>query len=189
MNNNKNTAEIILDTAQSIVQDVGFNGFSYAHIADKVGIRTASIHYHFPNKEDLGEALITRYHKNFMSAIAQIDTETQDNMEKLKKFILIYSAPVQDYCTCLSVMFSTDLATLSGKTREGLALLFSANLEWLESVLEQGRRAGHLNFKGSAVVHAHQFLASLQGAQLLARSFQDINRFDMIADGLISALT
>ena len=61
MNNNKNTAELILDAAQVLVQEVGFNGFSYAHIAEKVGIRTASIHYHFPNKEDLGEALITRY--------------------------------------------------------------------------------------------------------------------------------
>ncbi|KQX68147.1 TetR/AcrR family transcriptional regulator [Paenibacillus sp. Root444D2] len=189
MTKNKNTAEAILDTAQSIVQDVGFNGFSYAHIAEKVGIRTASIHYHFPNKEDLGEALISRYHRQFMSAIAQIDTETQNNLEKLRKFTLLYSGPVQDYCTCLGVMISTDLATLSGKSREGLAQLFTANLDWLERVLDQGRREGHLNFEIAANVEAHQFLASLQGAQLLARSFRDISRFDMIAEGLISALT
>ncbi|KRE46497.1 TetR/AcrR family transcriptional regulator [Paenibacillus sp. Soil724D2] len=189
MTKNKNTAEAILDTAQSIVQDVGFNGFSYAHIAEKVGIRTASIHYHFPNKEDLGEALISRYHRDFMSAIAQIDTETQNNLEKLRKFTLLYSGPVQDYCTCLGVMISTDLATLSGKSREGLTQLFTANLDWLERVLDQGRREGHLNFEAAADVEAHQFLASLQGAQLLARSFRDISRFDMIAEGLISALT
>ncbi|MDQ0899071.1 TetR/AcrR family transcriptional regulator [Paenibacillus sp. V4I7] len=189
MNNNKNTAEIILDTAQSIVQDAGFNGFSYAHIAEKVGIRTASIHYHFPNKEDLGEALIARYHRHFISAIAQIDTETQNNLEKLRKFTLLYGGPVQDYCTCLGVMLSTDLATLSGKTREGLAQLFTANLEWLERVMEQGRREEHLNFKGAADVQAHQFLASLQGAQLLARSFRDLAKFNMIAEGLLSALT
>ncbi|MBW7453131.1 TetR/AcrR family transcriptional regulator [Paenibacillus sepulcri] len=189
MNKNKNTAELILDVAQSIVQEFGFNGFSYAHIAEKVGIRTASIHYYFPNKEDLGEALIARYYKNFISSVAQIDTDTQDNLEKLRKFILLYDAPVQEYCTCLSVMLSTDLATLSGNVREGVAQFFAANLEWLERVLDQGRAGGHLNFEGTAEVRAHQFLASLQGAQLLARSFRDVSRFNRIADGLISALT
>ncbi|WP_261301756.1 hypothetical protein [Paenibacillus andongensis] len=81
------------------------------------------------------------------------------------------------------------MATLSGKTREGLAQLFTANLEWLERVMDQGRREGQLNFEGAANVQAQQFLASLQGAQLLARSFRDTSRFDLIAEGLISALT
>ncbi|MCZ8516560.1 TetR/AcrR family transcriptional regulator [Paenibacillus filicis] len=188
MNKNKNTAEAILDTAQSIVQEFGFNGFSYAHIAKKVGIRTASIHYYFPNKEDLGEALIERYHKNFITSIAQIDAEIQNNIEKLRKFILLYGGPVKDYCTCMGVMLSTDLASLSSKTQDGIAQLFTSNLEWLKRVLDQGRREGQLNFTGSTDALAHQFLASLQGAQLLARSFRDQNRFNMIAEGLISAL-
>jgi len=189
MTKTKNTAEIILDTAQSYVQEFGFNGFSYAHIAEKVGIRTASIHYHFPNKEDLGEALIARYYRRFIATIAQIDSETPNHLEKLRKFTLLYNGPVQDYCTCLSVMLSSDLATLSEKVREGLAQFFTANLTWLEHVLDQGRREGHLNFEGAAYVRSHQFLASLQGAQLLARSFRDLSRFNMIAEELISALT
>lgn len=188
MNNHKNTAEIILDTAQFIVQEVGFNGFSYAHIAEKVGIRTASIHYHFPNKEDLGEALITRYHKHSMTAIAQIDYETQNNLEKLRKFILIFNGPVEDYCTCLSVMLSTELATLSEKVRDRLAQFFTTNLTWLERVLDQGRLEGQMKYEGAADVQAHKFLASLQGAQLLARSFRDKSRFEVIAEGLIAGL-
>ncbi|MEK4057319.1 MULTISPECIES: TetR/AcrR family transcriptional regulator [Paenibacillus] len=185
---NNNTAEAILDTAQSIVQEFGFNGFSYAHIAKIVGIRTPTIHYYFPNKEDLGEALIERYHRNFISSLAQVDTETHNNLEKLRKFILLYGGPVKDYCTCMGVMLSTDLASLSSKTQEGIAQLFTTNLEWLKRVLEQGRSEGQLKFTGSADVLAHQFLASLQGAQLIARSYRDQNRFNLIADGLMSAL-
>ncbi|WP_261300617.1 TetR/AcrR family transcriptional regulator [Paenibacillus andongensis] len=189
MSIHKNTAEIILDTAQIIVQEVGFNGFSYAHIAEIVGIRTASIHYHFPNKEDLGEALIARYHKQSLTAIAQIDVEAQNNLEKLRKFILIFDGPVQDYCTCLSVMLSTELPTLSEKVRVRLSQFLTANLTWLERVLNQGRREGHIKFEGAADVQAHKFLASLQGAQLLARSFRDKSRFEVIAEGLIAGLT
>ncbi|QHW34119.1 TetR/AcrR family transcriptional regulator [Paenibacillus rhizovicinus] len=189
MTTNKNTAELILDTAQAIVQEFGFNGFSYAHIAEKVGIRTASIHYYFPSKEDLGEALIARYLKQFLAASDQIDARTRNNAEKLQQFTEIFSIPVQQNCTCLSVMFSSDLATLSEKVREGLSVFFDANLAWLERVLEQGRLEGHLRFEGEARAQAHQFLASLQGAQLLARSFRDAARFELIATGLLSALT
>lgn len=189
MNNNKNTAELILDTAQRLVQEVGFNGFSYAHIAEKVGIRTASIHYHFPNKEDLGEALIARYQREFVVKVAQIDNETQNNLEKLRKYVLIYSVPVDTYCTCLSVMLSSDLATLTEKVREKLAAFFTANLEWIERVLEQGRSEGQLRFEGSAQTQAHKILTSLQGAQLLARTYRDANRFNLIAEGVISAFT
>ncbi|MFF2093974.1 TetR/AcrR family transcriptional regulator [Paenibacillus sp. NPDC058174] len=185
---NKNTEEVILDTAQSIVQEFGFNGFSYAHIAKKVGIRTSSIHYYFPNKEDLGEALIERYYNNFLASIAQIDAEINDNIEKLQKFIQLYSGPVKEYCTCMGVMLATDLASLSGQTLDGIAKLFTSNLDWLRRVLDEGRSEGQLNFTGSSETVAHQFLASLQGAQLLARSFRDQNRFNLIAEGLIAAL-
>ncbi|OAS15739.1 TetR/AcrR family transcriptional regulator [Paenibacillus oryzisoli] len=186
--NSKNTSELILDTAQAFVQQYGFNGFSYSHIAEKVGIRNASIHYYFPNKEDLGEALIARYLRNFNHFVAGIDAEITNHIEKLRKFILLYSGPVQAYCACLSVMLSTDLATLSGKVQVGLSQFFTANLEWLARVLEDGRREGQLHFEGAADVQAHQFLAALQGAQLLARSFHDISKYEKIAAGLLSAL-
>ncbi|SFI40664.1 transcriptional regulator, TetR family [Paenibacillus sp. UNC496MF] len=189
MTNNKNTAELILDTAQALVQEVGFNGFSYAHIASKIGIRTASIHYHFPNKEDLGEALIARYHREFLAEIARIDAESLNNLRKMRSYVAIFGIPVDTYCTCLSVMLSSDLATLSEQVREKLAAFFTSNLAWVERVLEEGRREGHLRFEGAANVRAHQILASLQGAQLLARSFRDANRFSMIAESLLSALT
>lgn len=47
--------EQILTSAQRLVQQRGFNGFSYADIADEVGIRKASLHHYFPTKTDLGK--------------------------------------------------------------------------------------------------------------------------------------
>ena len=46
----------------------GFNGFSYADIASELGITKASLHYHFPGKAELGEALIERYADRFAGA-------------------------------------------------------------------------------------------------------------------------
>lgn len=47
------TRDKILDVADDLVQRVGLNAMSYTHISDAVGIRKASIHHHFPRKEDL----------------------------------------------------------------------------------------------------------------------------------------
>ncbi|MCM3628333.1 TetR/AcrR family transcriptional regulator [Paenibacillus glycanilyticus] len=189
MTKSKNTSETILDIAQSLVQEFGFNGFSYAHIADKVGVKTASIHYHFPNKEDLGEALIVRYLQRFVAATAHLDSVTKNSKEKLRKYTLLYSEPVQDFCTCLSVMLASDVATLPEKMREGLARFFEANLTWLERVLDEGRREGDLHFEGASHLRAHQILASFQGGQLLARSFRDPGKFHRIAEEALFALS
>lgn len=50
--------EKILNTAESLIQKMGYNGFSYKDIALIVGIKTSSIHYYYPTKEDLAAAVI-----------------------------------------------------------------------------------------------------------------------------------
>ena len=67
------TATRILDSAESLVQVRGFNGFSYADVAAELAITTASLHYHFPGKAELGRALIARYGERFAAALAGID--------------------------------------------------------------------------------------------------------------------
>ena len=52
------TAERIVREARDLIMTRGYNGFSYADIAEAVGIRKASIHHHFPAKSDLAKAVI-----------------------------------------------------------------------------------------------------------------------------------
>jgi TetR/AcrR family transcriptional repressor of nem operon len=70
---NSDTATRILDVAERLVQRRGFNGFSYADVAAELGITTASLHYHYAGKADLGQALIDRYAARFMAALADLD--------------------------------------------------------------------------------------------------------------------
>ncbi len=51
----------ILDVGERLVQVRGFNGFSYADVAAELSVAKASLHYHFPSKAELGEAIVTRY--------------------------------------------------------------------------------------------------------------------------------
>ena len=66
------TAEQILDLAETLIQTRGYSAFSYQDIADALGIRKASIHYHFPSKTELGIAVIDRYIARFDEALVEV---------------------------------------------------------------------------------------------------------------------
>ena len=51
----------IMDAAERRMQQGGFGGFSFREIAADVGIKSSSVHYHFPTKEDLAAAVIRRW--------------------------------------------------------------------------------------------------------------------------------
>jgi TetR/AcrR family transcriptional repressor of nem operon len=54
-------ATAIMDAAERRIRLGGFNGFSFREIAVDVGVKSSSVHYHFPTKEKLAAAVIHRY--------------------------------------------------------------------------------------------------------------------------------
>src|ERR1700719_1816886 len=50
----------IMDAAERRIQQGGFSGFSFREIGADVGIKSSSVHYYFPTKEDLAAAVIRR---------------------------------------------------------------------------------------------------------------------------------
>src|ERR1022692_2644720 len=95
------TAERTLEVAERLVQVRGFNGFSYADVASELDINKASLHYHFPGKAELGEALIARYSARFASALKRIDRERPDARAKLDGYVSIYSGVLRGNRMCL----------------------------------------------------------------------------------------
>jgi TetR/AcrR family transcriptional repressor of nem operon len=51
----------IMDAAERRIQVGGFGGFSFREIAADVGIKSSSVHYHFPTKENLAAAVVRRW--------------------------------------------------------------------------------------------------------------------------------
>src|SRR5438132_1674693 len=70
-----NTKDQLLNVAQRLIQTRGFQGFSYRDLADEIEISTASIHYHFPTKADLGVALVQRFRAGLIAALSQIEAK------------------------------------------------------------------------------------------------------------------
>jgi TetR/AcrR family transcriptional repressor of nem operon len=185
------TATAIMEAAQELVQTRGYNAFSYRDLAERVGIRTASIHYHFPAKSDLGEALVRRYSQAVEQACEQIDREVDadDAGEKLRRFSALLDGVLRDGCRiCLGGMMASDFATLPPAVQHEVTRFIAANEQWLARVLAQGRAAGTLTFAGDAETAAGALFSALEGAMFIARGCEDLSRYRHTADWLIGAL-
>jgi TetR/AcrR family transcriptional regulator, transcriptional repressor for nem operon len=182
------TASQILDKAERLVQVRGFNAFSYADIAKELEISTAALHYHFPGKSELGEALITRYTIRFMAALGEIDECISEPPRKLAAYAELYAEVLRNQSMCLCGMLAAEHETLSAGMQHAVINFFEENETWLADVLQQGRRQGTLRFAGSPLEEGRAIVSGLEGAMLVARSFGDISRFQAVADHLLTPL-
>jgi TetR/AcrR family transcriptional repressor of nem operon len=178
----------ILDVAEAFAQKRGFNGFSYADIAEKLLVTKASLHYHFASKAELGRALIDRYHIVFGAALERIDQETDDAREKLHRYVALYDSVMRNDRMCLCGMLAAEFATLPRPMQDGLRRFFDANEVWLAAVLEQGAKDGTLVFRGPAKQRACMILGALEGAMLVARAYGDGPRFLTAAEQVLADL-
>jgi TetR/AcrR family transcriptional repressor of nem operon len=167
----RNTRRAILDLAESFLQDKGFNGFSYAHIAAELAVKNAAIHYHFPTKEALACAVIQRYRDRFQLWIKNARIKDLSPPEKLDWFFSIYTNTRADNGkVCLAGSLETEFNSLPASLREQTQALTRELLVWLEATLQEGKEAGVFHFSGDAPSKAALILSSLQGALQMARA-------------------
>ncbi len=183
------TAERILDSAERLVQVRGFNAFSYADVAGELGITKASLHYHFPGKAELGQALIARYSARFNDALDKIDRNGAGAAAKLRAYSDLYGDVLRGERMCLCGMLAAEVETLPAPIRDAVVGFFDDNERWLARVLDEGRSDRSLAFEGSSTDTARMVISSLEGAMLVARPYGEEKRFQTAASALVAGLT
>jgi TetR/AcrR family transcriptional regulator, transcriptional repressor for nem operon len=182
------TATLILDVAERLVQTRGFNGFSYADVASELQITTAALHYHFAGKAELGEALITRYADRFSDALALIEERTDDAPARLDAYADLYLDVLREQRMCLCGMMAAEFETLPATMKDAVVKFLNDNEHWLARILQRGSTDRSLAFSAPPYETARMIISSLEGALLVARPFHDVTRFQSVADQLLSGL-
>ena len=186
--NEKPTAERILDVAERLVQTRGFTNFSYADIAAELGITKASLHYHFPGKAELGQAVIARYGERFADALRDIDRTVPDARAKLEAYAGLYADVLRGNRMCMCGVLAGEYETLPDPMRAAVIRFFDDNQTWLVHVLDEGLQDRTLEFSGSKEDVAQTILVTLEGAMLVARPYGDLGRFTATSQQLILGL-
>jgi TetR/AcrR family transcriptional regulator, transcriptional repressor for nem operon len=183
-----NMREQVLASAQRLAQQRGFNGFSYADIANEVGIRKASLHHHFPTKTDLGLALVSAYGEDLESGLRKIEDQTVKADLRLRAYVSLYRRALDNDRMCLCGILAAEALTLDTALLPQINRFFARNVEWLAEVIAAGKSQKVFAYSGSASDHGRMFLSALQGALLMARATGDKAAFDRTATILIKGL-
>ena len=168
-----------MDFAERAVRSRGLDGFSYADMAEAIGIRKASIHHHFPTKANLSEALIERYQANLQYRLAEIEEAHATAGARLKALVALYRAALDDgHTVCLCVAFSTCRESLSEVVVTRVSAVRAMILQWIIGTFELGQRDGTVSAILDPAYEAPATLAMLEGAHLAARNEVDLAAFD-----------
>ena len=166
----------IIQHAERLVQERGCNGFSYRDLAALIGIKTSSIHYHFPCKDDLLLAIAQQYRTRWHCAIQAIDAGLSADA-KLQAYVDAHRRGFSDTeRICLATALAADVASVANGVRQSVQDFYRANEDWLTQVLEQGVREGSLRVPGDVRTTARAMFAALQGSLISARLFKDSER-------------
>ena len=165
----------ILETAQALVQHRGYAGFSFRDIADAVGIKSASVHYHFSTKEVLAAELAQRYRQAFYDRLDREVPPESHAAERMRAFIGLFREALVDHDRmCLCGMLAAESELLSAEVRTEAAAFFAQGIDWL------GREWQRLKDPDPKAAAA-EMLAGLEGALLLARVTGNLDHFETVA--------
>lgn len=166
-----NRRDEILVLAGDLIQEHGYKGFSYADLSKALGITKASIHHHFPSKEQLGIAYcdqkIARLRK-FREELSSIESADA----KLESYFgLIRGCGNKKLCGINAMQ--SDSSGMSEELVAKIRNVTDVELELLTEVLTYGLAKEEFKFDIPPYDMALLIVASLKGVLMLARIKKD----------------
>ena len=170
--------EQIVEAAVQAAKQNGLRSVSFRQLAEEVGVKSASVHYHFPTKTDLAESMVRDYTEQFEARLAQIGRQKRTLLEKLDALTEIFADVLEGNGLCLCGMMAAELTVLDTKTRIALKRFFKVTEDWLAREIEAHR--GDIRIDLAADELGQVILSSLEGAILLDRVDRDGKRLEAV---------
>lgn len=167
--NEKSTRDHVVEAADQLFYQRGYEHTSFTDIADAVQISRGNFYYHFKTKDEILDAVIDARLASTRTMLEQWESEGERPEDRIRSFIDIlianradikrYGCPVGTLCT--------ELAKLNHASQDEASKLFTLFRAWLR------RQFMLLGRKADADLLAMHLLARSQGVATLASAFCD----------------
>ena len=173
----KDRAEQILDFAEREIRKNGFDGVSFRDIADAIGVKSASVHYHFPTKADLGAEVTRRYATRFIDELGPAYDPAETSRDRMQRLADGYIAAYKrDTSTCLCAVLGSVVTHLPDGTSKEVRDFYTRLQSWVKEALS----GSETSLTPSVVV------GTLQGAMILSLSTADASHLTNAKDHITS---
>jgi len=136
-------ADEVVDAAASVFAAQGFHGASTQDVADRLGMRQASLYYYFPSKEAMLEQVCLRSVGDFIARALEVSQGAGTAPEKLASIIRNHLIPGEerpDYVRC----FLRERRFLPQDSRRRIGRVARRYEKILQDLIEGGIAAGEL---------------------------------------------
>jgi TetR/AcrR family transcriptional regulator, transcriptional repressor for nem operon len=165
----KTTRDHIVEAADRLFYEQGYEHTSFSDVADAVGISRGNFYHHFKSKDEMLDAVINQRLANTRQMLERWEVEGSNPEDRVRSFINIlianrikikrHGCPVGTLCS--------ELAKLGHPSQGEASGLFTLFRTWLR---KQFTLLGH---KADADDLAMHLLARSQGVATLANAFHD----------------
>ncbi|OJZ74949.1 hypothetical protein BRW65_06990 [Mycobacterium paraffinicum] len=166
------TADRLMDLAEAHISDAGYNGYSFRDLASEAGIKSSSVHHHFPTKAALTVAVMHRYTDNVLSAVADA---TAGGADVVSAYLAVFRNVLQSTGRmCMGGALGAETGGLPPEVAQ-------ASRDFFTRVTgDIAERIGGLEPRARAL----RIFATLEGAMILARALGDVEVFDQATAAL-----
>ncbi|MGO4389766.1 TetR/AcrR family transcriptional regulator [Variovorax sp. M-6] len=174
------TREQILGVARELIQTRSYLGFSFQDVADRVGIRKASLYHHFATKEALGVEVLRAAAQAFKDWTIAKPRTPQASLDAY--FRMYRNGLHAGEGVCPAGAMAPGWDCIDEELRRAVRDLRNAQILWLTGVL------GALSPGGRVGACASYVFAACQGALLSARMTGQVEDFDEAIEQLKHSL-
>jgi TetR/AcrR family transcriptional repressor of nem operon len=155
--------EAIIDAAERRIRDGGFHGFSFREIAADVGVKSSTVHYYFPTKEDLGAAVVRRYTEK---VAGHMDKYMEADPDPVRVWTKAFRGTLKDHGMCPCTVLAAGSLDLPKQVATEVRRFFQM---CLDKQMEAGLSAAQ----------ADELLSMIMGALVVSNAFGgDLTAYD-----------
>lgn len=177
------TKHRIMELAQITVQSHGYGAISFREIAKEIGVQSATVHYHFPTKGDLGASLARQYADEAFGFLEALPLAPSSIKKTVRAYTDAFRAALErDNRMCLCGIMIAELDELPDIVRSEVDRFTKINIAWLEKLLTASGFEGSPEDRSK---RAFAIFSAVEGAQLIARGQADLRTFDASIEAFI----
>lgn len=184
------TASKLISEAGRLIVNAGYNGFSYADLAERLGIRNASIHHHFPSKVDLVVAVVEQQRAAIQAQVEALESGTLDAMDQLLAYVDYWKRCIEDQSApfCLAGVLAVELPGLPPRVGAAVQGHFNDLGKWLKRVMALGIEQGTIQLELEPETSSQFFQTTIYGAMVMARAYNDPSKFTSVVDAFLARM-
>jgi TetR/AcrR family transcriptional repressor of nem operon len=161
------TRGALLRNATATVRRGGSASLNFRDLGHSVGVKSSTVHYHFPTKADLLKEIAGEYATIFITALDQGARNGKSFRQDMLVLVDLFVGAQGEKLSCLCGMLATEAELLDPKVRSAVNQFFARLQDWVvrRSKLWDAPRPGGL----TPAKFADLLVSLLEGSLLLSR--------------------